>query len=124
MAEIDKIDALNAAFQEALRNGNGDKCGSLCAEDAVMMPPNAPPIEGRETIKQHFAKLGADPSVTAETLKIEISDDLAYQRSRVSWHSNGKTKYTDSIDVLRRQEDGTWLFVASSWNSSEGFEQT
>lgn len=123
MSARDGIDACNSAFYQALREGDGEVCASLCAEDAVMMPPNAAPIEGREAIRQHFAKLGPDASVAADIVKIEASDRLAYQRTRVSWDANGRTKYTESIDVLRRQDDGSWLFVASAWNSSEGFEQ-
>lgn len=123
MSEIEKINARNVAFQDALRKGDADTCASMCAEDAVMMPPSAPPVEGRDAIKQHFAKLGPDATVTADILKTEVFGGLAYQRSRVSWDSNGKTKYTDTLDVLRQHDDGSWLFVASSWNNSEGFDQ-
>ncbi len=48
MSEIEKINTYNVAFQEALREDDGDKCASMCAEDAVMMLPNAPPVEGRD----------------------------------------------------------------------------
>ncbi|MDJ0958082.1 MAG: DUF4440 domain-containing protein [Arenicellales bacterium] len=95
----------------------------MCAEDVVMMPPNKPPIEGREGIKQHINKLGPDSTLTGESLNIEVSGKLAYQRSRATWSSNDKTKHTDSFEVLNQQEDGSWLFIASSWNSSEGFVQ-
>ena len=56
-------------------------------------------------------------------LKTEVSDGLAYQQSRITWDSNGKTKYTDTLDVLKRQDDGSWLFVACAWNSAEGIDQ-
>lgn len=124
MSDIDKINALNAAFEEALRQGDGDKCASMCDEKAVLMPPNKPPIEGREAIKQHVNNLGSDSTVKGETLNIEVSGRLAYQRSHVTWDSNGKIKYTESLDVLRQQDDGSWVFLASAWNSSEGFDQT
>jgi len=68
MSEIEKINTYNVAFQEALREGDGDKCASMCAEDAVMMPPNAPPVEGRDAIKRHFANLGPDSTVTGRAV--------------------------------------------------------
>ena len=123
MSEIEKINTCNVAFQKVVREGDADTCASMCAEDAVMMPPNAPPVEGRDAIKRHFARLGPDSTVTADILKVEVFGRLAYQRSRVSWDSNGKTKYTDCLNVLRQHDDGSWLFVASAWNSSEGFDQ-
>ena len=94
MSELEKINTCNVAFQKALREGDADKCASMCAEDAVMMPPNAPPVEGRDAIKRHFANLDPDSTVTAEILKLEVFGRLAYQLNRVSWDSNGKTKYT------------------------------
>jgi len=123
MSDIDKINAMNAAFQEAVRVGDGDKCASMCDENAVMMPPNTPLVEGRDAIKRHFANLGSDSSVTASTPNIEVSGKLAYQRYRVSWGSDGNTKYTDCFDVLKQQDDGSWLVVASAWNSEAGFDQ-
>jgi len=123
MNEIEQISAFNTMFQDALREGDGEKCASLCADNAVMMPPNETPVEGRDAIRRHFADLGPDPSVGGEILETRVSGQLAYQRSRVSWDSNGKTKYTDSLDILRQQDDGSWLYVACAWNSAEGLDQ-
>ena len=124
MSDIEKINELNAAYQEAMREGDGEKCASMCDENAVFLPPNKSPIEGREAIKQQVDNLGSESTLTGEVQSIEVSGRLAYQRSRVTWDSNGKKKYTDSLDVLQQQDDGTWLFVASAWNSSEGFDLT
>ena len=123
MSEIDKIHALNAAYEKAMREGDGEKCAAMCDENVVMMPPNKLPIEGREGIRQLVNKLGPDATLSAEALHIEVSGSLAYQRSRATWSSGDKTRYTDSLEVLKQQDDGSWLFLASSWNSSEGFEQ-
>lgn len=122
MSERENIEGQNQAFQAALREGDAERCAALCTEDAVMMPPNAPPIEGRDAIERHFAKLGPDSSVAAKVIKLEVAGGLAYQLSRVSWGPKGKAKYTDSLDVFQRQDDGSWLFAASVWNSSEGFD--
>ena len=122
MSDIEEIHALNAAFEEAMKEGDGDRCAAMCSENAVFMPPNKPPVEGREQIKQHINNIGPDSTLTGEALTIEVSGGLAYQRSRASWESDGKTKYTDSMEVLQRQDDGAWVFIASSWNSSAGFD--
>lgn len=123
MNDVDKIHALNAAYEKAMREGDGEKCAAMCDENVVMMPPNKPPIEGREAIKQLVNSLGPDSTLSGESLNLEVSGKLAYQRSRASWSSGDGIKYTDSLEVLKQRDDGSWLFIASSWNSSEGFEQ-
>ena len=87
------------------------------------MPPNAPLVQGRDAIKKHFDDLGPDSSVGGDILKTEISGNLAYQTTRVTWESDGRTKYTDCLDILQKQDDGSWLYVVSTWNSEEGLDQ-
>ena len=122
MSEIEKIRECSSAFDEALKVGDGDKCASFYIPDGVLMPPNSPIVQGREAIRKHFTDLGPDSSVSGDILKTEISGSLAYQSSRVSWKSDGKTKYVDCLDVLQKQADGSWLYVISTWNSEDGFD--
>lgn len=122
MSDKEQIDLYNAAFQQALQQGDAAGCAALCAETAILMPPEEAPVKGRKAISRHFAGLGADPSVQGSVVDLEISGELAYQHSRVSWGSDGSRKYTDSLDVLLKQADGSWLLLASAWNSSGGFD--
>jgi ketosteroid isomerase-like protein len=123
MSDIEKINTYYLDFMEAVRQGDGEKCASMCDENAVFLPPNEPPLKGRDAIRQLYANLGSDSTLNSEALKTEVSGGLAYQQSRVTWESNGKTKYTDTLDVLKQQDDGSWLFVACAWNSAEGIDQ-
>lgn len=122
MNDLERIDAYNAAFQQALQQGDAEACAGLCVETAVLMPPEEPPVKGREAIRNHFAGLGADTSVHGSVVELEISGDLAYQHSRVSWSGDDGSRYTDSLDVLQKQADGSWLLLASAWNTSAGFD--
>ena len=123
MSEIEKIRESSAAFDEALKVGDGDKCASFFIQDGILMPPNVPLVQGRNAIKKHFDDLGPDSSVEGDILKTEISGNLAYLNTRVTWESDGRTKYTDSLDILQKQDDGSWLYVMSTWNSEEGLDQ-
>jgi ketosteroid isomerase-like protein len=122
MSDKEQIDRYNAAFELALQQGDAAGCAALCAETALLMPPEEAPVSGREAISRHFAGLGADLSVRGSVVELEISGGLAYQHSRVSWDSDGGRRYTDSLDVLQKQADGSWLLLASAWNSSGGFD--
>jgi ketosteroid isomerase-like protein len=124
MSEVEQVRAVSAAYLQAVKEGDADKAAALFSEDGVMMPPNAPLIEGREAIRQTLLKNGPLPTLNEEFLMFEVSGRLAYQRSRASWVSNGKTKYTDSMDVLKQTSGGTWQYAAMVWNSSEGFDES
>jgi uncharacterized protein (TIGR02246 family) len=123
MSDIDRIRECTSEFDEALKVGDGDRCASCFIPDGIMMPPNSPLVQGREAISKHFTDLGPDSSVAGDILKTEISGDLAYMTGRVTWESEGGTKYTDTLDVLQMQAGGSWLYVISTWNSEEGLDQ-
>ncbi|MBT8084971.1 MAG: DUF4440 domain-containing protein [Woeseia sp.] len=123
MSDLEKIRECSSAFDEALKVGDGERCASFYVQDGILMPPNTPLVQGREAIGKHFTNLGPDSTVGGDILKTEISDSLAYQSTRVTWESDGKTKYTDCLDVLQKQDDGSWLYVWSTWNSEEGLNQ-
>lgn len=122
MSDLEQINRYNAAFQQALQQGDAEGCAALCADLAILMPPEEATVKGREAISRHFAGLGADASVQGSVVDLAISGDLAYQHSRVSWDSGAGRKYTDSLDVLQKQDDGSWLLLASAWNTSSGFD--
>ena len=122
MSDLESISEYTAAFMNALLEGDGKACAALCTENAVLMPPEEAPVVGSEAISRHFAGLGADPSVEGEVISVEISGDLACQQTRISWDSNGGRRYTDSLEVLQRQADGSWRCLASAWNTVAGFK--
>ena len=122
MSEIEQVRAVSAAYVQAVREGDADKAAALFSEDGVMMPPNKRPVEGREAIRQILLENGPQPTLNEQFITFAVSGRLAYQRSRASWDSNGARKFTDSMDVLKQGDDGTWRYAAVTWNTSEGFD--
>ena len=122
MSEIEQVRAVSAAYLESVQAGDADRAAKLFTEDAVMLPPNAPPIAGRKAIRQRLHNTGPQPTLDEEFVMFEASGNLAYQRSRASWVSDGKTKFTESMDIFKRCEDGIWRYAAMIWNSNEGYE--
>jgi ketosteroid isomerase-like protein len=123
MGELEKIRACSSAFEEALKVGDGDTCASFYVQDGILMPPNSRLVQGHDAIRKHFTDLGPDSSMGGDISKTEISGNLAYQNTRVTWESDGQSKYTDCLDILQKQDDGSWLYVLSTWNSEEGLNQ-
>jgi ketosteroid isomerase-like protein len=103
--------------------------GSLSA-DAIMLPPDQPPIVGRAAIREYmresFATPGFSVSWTTDTIVASTSGDMAYSfaRSRYTFPSrSGKpgaidTAHGKGVSVWRREADGRWRTVADIWNGA------
>jgi uncharacterized protein (TIGR02246 family) len=78
---------LSKQYLAAAKARDAAKVASFYAEDAVLMPPNAPPIEGRRAIQQDHERLFKESppfELTATPLASETSGDLGYIRASMS----------------------------------------
>ncbi len=113
--------------QWAKTAGTHDLDGTVAyyADDAVLLPPNEPLISGKAALRTSWtALLAPNIALTWHAGKVDVSQsgDLAYvvgsydlstkdaQGKPVSDH--GKT-----IEVFRKQSDGTWKVVADMYSS-------
>ena len=128
--QADVTGALRALDEEFVRSANAGDAGKLVsgfyAEDATLLPPNAPLIKGAENIRgfwQSVMDAGAG-DVTLETTEIDASGDLAYGIGRYSLtmpapdggRSRDQGKY---LVVFRRQPGGGWKAVADMVSSDQ-----
>jgi ketosteroid isomerase-like protein len=93
------------------------------AQNAVLMPPNHPAVEGRAAIQRFLQGLmdSGLASIALETTKVESAGDLAYGRGRYTLSMSGpgeadRGKYV----VVYRQTGGKWQAVADIFNSDQG----
>jgi uncharacterized protein (TIGR02246 family) len=80
-APISPLLQLTKQYLAAAKARDAAKVASFYAEDAVLMPPNAPPIKGKTAIQQDHERLFKEsPSfeLTATRLTSETSGDLGY----------------------------------------------
>jgi uncharacterized protein (TIGR02246 family) len=111
------------AYVQAIRNEDWTAVAAMYTEDAVLMPPNQPIVQGREAI---LTWLEAYPTLTEFNLTIMEIDgcgDLAFIVGTVSMTiapEGAPEPIQDTgkfIEIRRKQEDGSWLIAVDMFNS-------
>lgn len=122
-ADATALRAALEAYVDAANAGDAARWASLYTQDAVMMPPNSPVVEGRAAIESWLAMLPVkimDAEGTA--LEVEGAGSLAYVRGTYSMSlqvpglpepvpQRGKL-----LQIYARQPAGSWMLARDIWN--------
>lgn len=121
-ADVDAIDSVRTAYQNAILAGDQAAVLALYADGVVEMPPNMPIRNGKSAIEA----AAEEPQPTTFSLTPVETDgvgDLAYDRGTyaasvmmegMEQPVNDTGKY---LALLRKQDDGSWLMTTVIWNS-------
>lgn len=108
---------MTRVWSEAFNRGDLDALVDLYEPGAVLTRSSGPSISGREGIRQAFtAFLTGRPRIEATTRKVVSMGELAVTYG--DWRLRGTNPDGSpraisgrSVEVLRRQADGTWRYV-------------
>ena len=115
--------ALEAYFNAA-NSGDATQWAKLYAEDAVIMPPNTPTVEGRAAIGSWLAMLPVKiTDAEGAALEVEGAGSVAYVRGTYSMNlqipgvpqpipQRGKL-----LQIYARQPGGSWQLARDIWNA-------
>ena len=121
-----QIVAANHGYAQAILLADLDRLMSYYAEDAVLLPPSAVPIVGKEAIRANWADLlGQFDVIEAVSTfdEIIVLGNWAYARGRYSGRSrpaNGGKEIEERLSfsgMWRRESDGSWKIARDMWNS-------
>lgn len=110
------------------QNTDVDEEMSYIAEDAILIPPNEPLIEGEEVFKaliKDMKKTEWDlgkPGRGVMTLEISASGDLAYDIGKydiVNKTPDGPVRQKGFFVTLYKKIEGQWKFTGQIWNNLE-----
>jgi len=94
-------------------------------EDAVVLPPNAPAVQGWEAIKAYILKESLSSDFEVSIIDLEGRGDLAYVRGTYSMtfdapDGSGPTKDTGKyIEIWQKQSDGSWKVIRDIFTSDQ-----
>ena len=122
------INALYRDWVKATSERGADGYVSYWVADGAVLPPNAPAVEGKNSIRQWIQKVLEDHSTKITNFipgSLRVANGLATRRftmlgERVPKKGGEPVKFNYKyLDVLQKQVDGSWKFVYRMWSSNE-----
>jgi len=123
------IDANNAGWARFSSAGHADSIAQYYHPNATMLPPNMPPVRGRDSIRAFFAVLNTmsspPPTLTLRADSVWSQGTLTLELGRwtFTWPAGAPlppgAMAVDSGKYMARwvEENGRWLMVQDIWNS-------
>lgn len=107
---------------ETARNaGDADALAELHSENAQILPPGAPVIEGRAAIRTYYRNVfeqHAAPLVF-DVRDIIVFGNIVYRQGNYSQAlDDGSTEYGKFIQLWRKYDDGAWRIHRQMWSSN------
>lgn len=124
-AEAQALMELSRKWSDQAASGNLEAVMEFWADDAVMLPPDAPILRGKEAIRGYVEAAMETPGfeISWEPISAHISDagDMAYMIERNVTEFDGPdgnrvTIHGKVVTVWRRDGDGRWRNVVDMWN--------
>lgn len=117
MMKVNRPEEMNAAFAEAFNSGDIERLLALYEPGAVLVPRPGQVAEGAEAIRAALEELLAlKGHMRSENQYALMRGDLALLRAKVHLVGTGPDGELLEIknhtaEVVRRQPDGSWLYV-------------
>jgi uncharacterized protein (TIGR02246 family) len=114
------IDEASRRFGAAVARKDYAGMAAFYAEDAKLLPPDAPIVSGRMAIEE-FWRTAADAlgltDLTLKTVDLEVAGDTAYEIGEADMKlSSGQVK-AKYLVVWTRGRDGQWRLHRDIWNN-------
>lgn len=116
-AAIDSVKAVGAAFAAGMNARDTTAVFALYADDAKVMAPDAPILDGAagHPVMAGLIAAGASDFVGAPTT-VYGTGDLAYTVGTATFKLGGASETVKFVEVLRRGSDGKWRYVVDMFS--------
>jgi ketosteroid isomerase-like protein len=119
-ADKSAIESGAAKWMEAFSAKDIDAMAAFYAEDAVLLPPNAPAIFGRDAVRATIQEMfAAGIGIELEDLEMNVVGDLGYKAGRYRTRGeDGSLVDRGKYIEIWSKVDGKWVLHRNIWNSS------
>lgn len=124
-AEENAVRETDAQWAKAASNNDVDGTVAFYADDAQVLPPNAPMVSGKGAIRPTWVSLlvpGNSLVWQANKVDVAASGDMAYvvgtyQLNMKDAQGNPVADHGKFVEVWKKQADGKWKCVTDIFNS-------
>ena len=123
-ADEAKMKADLQKWMDDFNSGNADGVAAQYADDALLMPPNAPAAVGRAAIRAAIAKESEGARAAGLSFKstattgIGVNGDLAWMSGNYAVvDAKGTNVDVGKYLSVHKRINGAWLYVRDTWNS-------
>jgi uncharacterized protein (TIGR02246 family) len=124
-SDVMAYEELQQRMLAAVSTGNVDEYAACFDDDAIVMPPGAPVVAGRQAIRDWIRGLFSQFNVSVEETRQELhfTADWAIQRHNYVLTATPKGGGQPMVDrgkavmISRRMADGSWKSHIGCWNS-------
>jgi uncharacterized protein (TIGR02246 family) len=116
-----EIEAQNAKFMAAAKRGDAQSIAALYTEQAWLLPPNAPMIQGKADIEAFWAaRFKRMAAVTLTTVDvISLNDDSAREvGTSLVMLKDGSEPVAGKYMVVWQRTDGEWRLESDMMNGN------
>jgi uncharacterized protein (TIGR02246 family) len=113
------IESAVRKYVAASNEGDAEALANLYADDAMLLPPDHEPIQGRAAIGA-FWRQGTDQGLEVTTLTVEVDGNIGYLVGQYHLPATDEEPADSGkyVMCLKRQRDGSWKLSADIWNRS------
>ena len=117
------IERLNAEFAAAFNKGDAAAVAAMYAEDAVVLPPGADMIRGRDAIRAfwaHMAEQAQDAKLSTVDVK-PLGPDAAREIGTFSLRTKGQQpqEVSGKYVVVWQKAGNDWKLATDIWNGNK-----
>ncbi|HVG48298.1 MAG TPA: SgcJ/EcaC family oxidoreductase [Rubellimicrobium sp.] len=123
-----ELEAAQAVWEQAFATGDGTKAAEMAfTEDARLLPPGEPMVEGRKAIAQYW-QAGFDAGVRDLQLGV-VAVDMVGDNTMIETGTWAVTVPTEdggtmqiggkSLVVWKKDAEGAWRMAQDMWSSDE-----
>jgi len=120
--DVAAIESTSEAFLKGVRARDWAAVAATYTDDAVLMPPNGPAVEGRANIQTFFESFPPTSEFNLSSVETTGRGDLAYVRGtyKMTIALEGQDPIADSgkyLEIRGKQADGSWLIARDMFSS-------